>query len=206
MIESVLIRWVAMLAVSLSLGGCAGAARIPEDSFYRLEIAAPTARLPAPALTGMLVVQSGASAPVYRDRALLYSAPAAPGRLQRYHYQYWIDTPPQLVQRSLADYLRAAGVATSVVPPEEGSAARYRLRADIERFEHVRGQGHGNGTVEVTLRVILSERGGATVLMQDSVSAEAAIADSDFPAVADAFERALTDVYAHVVTRLRGLP
>lgn len=204
MTESACIRWFAMLAIGLLLGGCAGTSRIPEDSFYRLDIAAPGTPLPAPALAGVLVVQGGAAAPVYRDRALLYSEAETPARLQRYHYHYWTDTPPQLVQRSLVDYLRAAGIASNVVRPEEGVDARYRLRVDIERFEHVRGP--NNGKVDVTLRLVLSERDSGAVLMQDSVSADAVVANSDFTAVAAASERALADVYGQIVLRLRGLP
>ncbi|MBI5460788.1 MAG: membrane integrity-associated transporter subunit PqiC [Gammaproteobacteria bacterium] len=202
-LESVRPRCIAILAVSVLLGGCAGAARIPEDSFYRLEIAAPAIRLPAPALTGVLVVQSGTAAPVYRDRALLYSEPETPARLQRYHYQYWIDTPPQLVQRSLADYLRAAGVATDVVLPEEGIDARYRLRVDIERFEHRRGR--AGGEVAVGLRLTLAERASGTLLAQEFLQGDAAVQGNDFSAVAAAYRQALTDLYGRILTRVRAL-
>lgn len=189
----------AALLIAALLSGCGTAARVPEDSFYRLDIAAPAGQAAIPPLSGALVVQGSASAPLYRDRALLYSESAAPARVQRYHYHYWADSPPQFVQRGLADYLRAAGVATAVLLPQDGADARYRLRADIERFEHVRGA--GNGRVDVALRVTLSarERG---VLWQETLQAEAPVAGAEFTAVAAAYERALTDLYARIAERL----
>ncbi|MBI5039819.1 MAG: membrane integrity-associated transporter subunit PqiC [Gammaproteobacteria bacterium] len=203
MTESVLTRWVAILAVSLLLGGCAAGSRIPEDSFYRLEQVAPAAKLAAPVLDGILMVQGGAAAPIYRDRALLYSESDAPGRLQRYHYQYWIDTPSQLLQRSLADYLREAGIASNVVLPEEGVDARYRLRVDIERFEHVRGR--SGGQVVVTLRMTLAERASGTLLAQESLQGSAAVQGNDFPAVAASYQQVVVDLYGRILERLRSL-
>ena len=78
--ESVLIRGVISLVACLMLGACMGGARIPEDNFYRLENVAPVSALTAPALKGILMIQGGTAAPVYRDRALLYSESGSPER------------------------------------------------------------------------------------------------------------------------------
>lgn len=201
MIEGLRIRWYAVLLPALLSVGCGGVARVPEDSFYRLTVAAPATRATTPALADGLVVQGGAAAPLYRDRAFLYSDPGAPARLQRYHYHYWTDSPPQLVQRGLADYLRAAGVAAPVLLPEDGAAARNRLRVDIERFEHVRGA--DNGRAEVALRITLTARDRG-VLLQESLHAEAPVAGADFTAVAAAYEQALTELYGRIAGRLAG--
>lgn len=190
-----------MLLVAALLGGCGTTARVPEDNFYRLDIATPAARLDAPVLTGVLSVQAGAAAPVYRDRAFLYSEARTPGRLQRYHYHYWTDTPPRLLQRALADHLRAAGVADTVVMPEDGIDARYRLRLDIERFEHVRG--HDSGVVAVAARLNLSESGSGTLLLQERIEAEAAVQGGEHVDLAAAYRRATQELYARIVATLR---
>jgi ABC-type uncharacterized transport system auxiliary subunit len=191
-----------MLAVAVLLSACAGGARVPDDTFYRLDIAAPAARLAAPALADALSVQAGAAAPVYRDRAFLYSEAQSPGRLQRYHYHYWTDTPPRLLQGALADYLRAAGVAVSVVVPEDGIDARYRLRLDIERFEHVRGR--DGGTVVVAARLILSARGGGALLLQERFQSEVAVQGGEHTDLAAAYRRATQDLFANIVTALQA--
>lgn len=200
MTEAMRKRGVAVLLSLLLLAGCGGMTRVPEDSFYRLVIAAPPPLHPAPpALTQGLRVQGGVAAPLYRDRALLYSEPASAARLQRYHYHYWVDSPPQFVQRGLADYLRAAGVAAPVLLPEDAADAAYRLRVDIERFEHVRGT--ANGRVDVALRATLStrERG---VLWQELLQADAVVTGTEFTAVTAAYEQALAALYGRIAARL----
>jgi cholesterol transport system auxiliary component len=198
------IKRLALLLAAALLSACAGGTRLPEDSFYRLEIGAPAQRMETPALAGILSVQTGATAPVYRDRAFLYSDARMPGRLQRYHYHYWMDAPPRLVQRSLADYLRAAGIATAVVTPEDAIDVRYRLRVDIERFEQHRDRDGGDVSVELSLT--LSEPGSGTLLLQERLHAEAAVQGGDHPALAAAYRRAMEDLYARILTRLRDHP
>jgi len=205
--ESVLIRGVISLVACLMLGACMGGARIPEDNFYRLENVAPVSALTAPALKGILMVQGGTAAPVYRDRALLYSESGSPERLQRYHYQYWIDSPPQLLQSGLADYLRTSRVARQVVLPQDSVDADFRLRVDIERFEHIRGQsGSRNaGQVAVALRVTLIERATGKLLMQAQLQSDAAVQGGEFSAVAIAYQQAMTELYGRILAQLRVL-
>lgn len=192
------------LLLAVLLSACAGGARAPEDSFYRLEIAPPPARLATPLLDGILSVQVGSAAPVYRDRAFLYSETREPGRLQRYHYHYWMDTPPRLVQHTLAEYLRAAGVASAVVTPTDGIDERYRLRVDIERFEQRRAR--GGGDVTVALRLMLSERGSGALLLHERLQGEAAVDGGEHADLAAAYRRATETVYAQLLERLRERP
>lgn len=192
--------WGVLLA-ALLLPACGGVARVPDDSFYRLDIAAPAAAA-RPPLQGGLIVQGNAGAPLYRDRALLYSEAAAPRRVQRYHYHYWADSPPRLLQRGLADYLRAAGIAAPVLAAEDGQDARYRLRVDIERFEHLRAE--GGGRVAVALRLLLIEREQG-LRMQETMQTSVAVNGADFTAVVAAYERALADLYGRIGLRLAQL-
>ena len=195
-------RGMVLLVSALLLAGCGGVARVPEDSFYRLDVTAVAQQSPVAALQGGLVVQANVAAPLYRDRALLYSEAAAPARVQRYHYHYWADSPPRMVQRGLADHLRAAGISQPVSSPEDGHAALHRLRVDIERFEHVRGP--GNGHAEVALRVNLETRGRGP-LFQEVMHATAPVTGAEFPAVVDAYEDALGQLYRRIAQRLAAL-
>lgn len=199
-----MIERLAIVLAAALLTACAGGARVPEDSFYRLEIGAPAQQLATPALAGVLSVQAGAAAPIYRDRAFLYSDAAMPGRLQRYHYHYWMDAPPRLVQRSLAEYLRAAGIATAVVTPEDAIDERYRLRVDIERFEQRRDR--NGGAVDVVLSLTFSERATGELLLQERLQGVATVQGGDHPALATAYQRALEELYARILTRLREHP
>lgn len=193
------IRKGTALLAALLLTACGSVARVPEDSFYRIAGAAPAAQTVARPLQGGLIVQGGATAPLYRDRALLFSAAGSAERVQRYHYHYWADSPPRMVQRGLADHLRAARAAAPVLMTEDGQDARYRLRVDIERFEHVRGA--GNGRVEVALRLTLADRMQG-VRLQDVLHTSVPVEAGDFAAVVAAYEQALTDLYRKITQRL----
>lgn len=186
------------------LAGCGSAPPIPSNSFYRLDIAAPATRLTAPKLNGILSVQVGAAIPLYRDRALLHSEPGAEGTLQRYHYHYWVDTPPHLLQISLADYLRSLGVAPVVVMPEDGVDEQYRLRLDIDRFEHQRGP--GGGLVSVGVRVLLTERASGRLLLQERLRADATVQGDDFTRLAAGYQQATTDLFEQVFRLLQAQP
>jgi ABC-type uncharacterized transport system auxiliary subunit len=81
-----------------------------------------------------------------------------------------------------SDYLRDAGVADVVVMPEDGVETAYRLRLDIDHFEHLRGP--GGGTVRVGLRVLLTERSSGKLLIQDRLEAVTQVRGHDFPQLA----------------------
>lgn len=200
MIESVTTRLIALLAGFLMLTGCSSVPPIPTNSFYRLDIVAPKVRLKTPVFNGTLSVQVGAAMPLYRDRALLHSEAGSGTSLQRYHYHYWIDTPPHLLQIELADYLRDAGVAAVVVMPEDSVNEVYRLRLDIDRFEQLRGP--NGGTVSVGLRVLLTERSSGKLILQDRLVAGAVVQGGDFTQLAAGYQQAVTKVCENLITLL----
>lgn len=200
MIKPLVTQLVVLSAGLILLAGCSSAPPIPANSFYRLDIAAPEIRLEKPVLNGILSVQVGAAMPVYRDRALLHSEAGAETSLQRYHYHYWIDTPPHLLQIELADYLRDAGVSAVVVMPEDSVNEVYRLRLDIDRFEQLRGP--NGGAVSVGLRVLLTERSTGKLILQDRLVAQAVVRGDDFAQLAAGYQQAVTTVYEDLVTLL----
>lgn len=189
--------------VAAVLTGCGGSARIPDDSFYRLDIPAPAAVRAVPALDGIVRIEVDAAAPVYRDRSLLYSSADAPARLRRYHYHHWIDTPPRLLEQRLADYLRVAGVARQVVARDERLDGRYRLRLQVQRFEHQRGR--DGGRVSLAVELVMSEGAGGEPLLRERLHSEQAVAGDAFPAVVDAYRQCVADVFSQVRSALERL-
>jgi len=189
--------------IAAALTGCSGSARVPENSFYRLDIPAPAEVRVVPVLDGTLRIEVGAAAPIYRDRSLLYSSADAPARLQRYHYHHWIDTPPRLLEQQLADYLRAAGVASQVVARDERLDGRYRLRLQLQRFEHQRGR--DGGRVSLAVELVMSDSAGGELLLRERLHSEQAVAGDAFPAVVDAYQRCVADVFGQVRSALQRL-
>ena len=190
-----------MLLLALGLSACGGAAQMPEESFYRLDVASPVAAESGFLGDASVAVEAVAAAPLYRDRALIYSDAATPERLRRYHYHFWIDRPPALLQRGFADYLRAAGVAGRVVTADQSLDADYRVRLVLERFEHQRGaQG---GRVLVGWRVEVGEPRSGRLLREERMQAEAEVHGDDFSAVTGAYARAVSELYGRSLNALR---
>jgi ABC-type uncharacterized transport system auxiliary subunit len=193
----------ALLLVGVStLLGCVAGTRVPEDSFYRLDIGLPNQALEKPVLEGVLLVEVVAAAPIYRDRSFLYSDNTATARLRRHHYLHWIDSPPHLLEQGLEKYLSNAGVAALVVTPEERIDQSYRLLLSLERFEHVRDQ--ASGTVVVEAKLMLSKRGIERPLRHKRIKAEAVVQRSDFASVVASYQRCVESLFAQVQATLVG--
>lgn len=191
-----------MLVCVSTLLGCVAGTRVPEDSFYRLDIGLPNQVTEKPVLDGVLLVEVVAAAPIYRDRSFLYSDNREPARLRRRHYLHWIDSPPHLLEQGLAKYLSSAGVAALVVTPEERVERLYRLMLSLERFEHVRDQ--ASGAVVVEAKLMLSMRGIERPLRHKRLKAEAVVQQSDFAGVVASYQRCVESLYAQVQSTLVG--
>lgn len=118
----------------LVLAGCSSAP-VPEDSFYRV------GDLPEPGLVfdqypidGRLLVELPRAAGIRRQRGILYSEDPDHVELRRYHYHYWEDAPPEMLQRRLIERLRDAEVAPTIT---ERMTTRVdsRLQTRLRRFE-----------------------------------------------------------------------
>lgn len=189
--------------IAMGLIACSGSVRVPEDSFYRLDIPAPEVVPVTAAIHGTLTVTVDAAAPIYRDRSLLYSSVDTPARLQRYHYHHWIDTPPRLLERQLADYLQTAGVAPQVAARGDRLDGRYRLRLQLHRFEHVRGRDGGH--VSLAAQLLLADGTDSELLLREHIQVEQAVVGDTFPAVVEAYQRSVADVFAQVQSMLERL-
>ena len=55
-----------------------------------------------------------------------------------YHYHFWTEPPTVLLRDQLIEYLRAAGIAKTVVTAEMRVAPDFIISGKIKRFEQVR--------------------------------------------------------------------
>ncbi len=138
--------------LSLVLGGCMSAPPVPDDHFYRLPPAHAQA-LSAPVLKGVLAVERPRSDDLHGERAMLFVRAERPLELNRYHYYFWVDTPPHLIQEQLRRYLQQAGVAKRVVRLDGGPAPDYVLHGRVVRFERVVRKDGADASVMLELGV-----------------------------------------------------
>jgi ABC-type uncharacterized transport system auxiliary subunit len=180
----------------LLAAGCASTAPVPEDRFYRLDTAQPPVRLPRPLLTGGLAVDSVQADPLHSGRAILFSERGRPLQLQRYHYEFWVDQPPRMVQQALVSWLRATGVADSVAGGDERAAA-WRLSARLLKFEEVR-DGSGAAHVEVAMQFTLLSTASDRPLWTRDYIQQQAFSGAQMYATAQAMQAALSGLFAEL--------
>ena len=189
-----MIRWLP-LAVALALVGCAQET-VPQDHFYRLSVAAPAQAFGAPPLQGTLEVVRPDADGLIASRPIVYSNARTPNRVEEYHYHFWTESPPILVQDALVTHLRGAGAAKVVVTPEVRVEPDYELSGRLSRFEQVRGAG-AKVVVEAEFR--LRERTDDRLLLLKTYRAETATESESVSDAVAAFDTALAEVLAALI-------
>jgi ABC-type uncharacterized transport system auxiliary subunit len=170
----------------------------PRDHFYRIEIAPPAAgdrQLP-----GTLEVERFTSDDTLRERALLKSAPGSP-EVTPYSYHRWVDSPTLLLQRALADYLRAAAVAERVVTPDAGATEDWQVNGYLRRLDSVVDAAP---RVQVEIELRMRHHAGEDLIEQKIYSAEQAADDASPEAAARAISLAVGKVFAEFTGDLRA--
>ena len=146
-------------ALLLGLGACGGSAPpVPRDHYYRVLVPPPThdAGVLFPGVISVAPIEAEG---LLRERPLLFSASGQPHEMQQHDYHYWIDPPPRLLQGELIDYLRASGLARSVVSPDLRIDTDYQVTGRIKRFERLLGGGPPRVIAELELALV--DRDGA---------------------------------------------
>lgn len=177
-----------------ALAGCLGGTP-PRDHFYRIDPAQPATALPAPVLKGTLEVERLRADALTRERAILRVPSADSLQVTPYTYQLWIDTPTVMLQRSLAEYLRLAGVADRVVVPEMNVDENHELSGWIERLVHVRDEDR----VIAELDFSLIDARGTSQPLRRRYRVEVATGGTDMDKVVAAFNAAIGEIFERLV-------
>lgn len=187
------------LAVAL-LSACSSAPPLPDDVYYRLQLAAPAQRLEAPRVPGPVLVARFGGASVYTSRDLAYSSESPYLHLSHYHYHHWVDPPPQLLQQELVDYLRAANLAQRVETEAGRQLPALRIDGTIRRFERQKSASGWQVAVALELRATPADRRAEPLLKTYDVVLAAegdgieATVRAFSAATATVFERFLADL------------
>lgn len=190
-------RWLSCLALCAALAGCAQAP-VPADRFYRLLPPAPQV-LERPVLPGTLLVKRLSADGLLGQRPILYAESAAPGVLYQYHYHFWADAPPAMLQAVIVQALRAAKVAREVVTPEHGVDAQYVLVGRVRRLEHLLGDAPAVA-VSLELAITSGERDAPLVLSDHDLTI--GVADAGVDTAASALSEAVGRILSEFMSRL----
>jgi ABC-type uncharacterized transport system auxiliary subunit len=185
----------------LLLAACAQPPVI-QDAFYRIQVAPPPAALEKPKLSGTLEVPRFSADGLMAGRPIVFSEAADPLRVSAYHYHFWLEPPGVMLRDEMVGYLRAAGVARSVVTPELRVDPDFVLIAKIKRVEQVRGS---TPKVVVALEVALNARREDRLLLLKTYQVEKAAADNTVGAAAEALNGAVAAIYAALASDIPAL-
>lgn len=194
-------KWLGFLMlVPVLLSACVGNTPLPDEHYYRLAIAPATERAASARIQGLVVVEPPDAPDVYAKRALVYSEDSGNISLQHYHYHFWIDPPPRLLQQELIRYLQAANLATAVVAEAGRAQPDYRISGSLRRFERLKTGKDWKVAVALQLRVE-GASGTSPVLVRDYEQLLAA-SDATLEASVQAFSSAISTILRQFTTDL----
>ena len=152
--------------LALSAGVCCALAAacsqppLPVDHFYRLDPGAPGQVFQSPPLAGVVAIGQFRADGLVSQRPMVYSEAAQPLELLQYNYHYWVESPPDMIELELTDFLRNAGAAEVVDGPETRSNAGCKITGSLRRFERMVGDGRSVISVELDLRLARTNDAG----------------------------------------------
>lgn len=192
------ITLAAGLMVAGLVSACAAPAPAPDDKFYRLDVRA--AQPGDVVLDGVVEIDRFVASGSLANRPLLYAQPGS-NAVSEYHYHFWMESPPILLQSALVSYLRSTNVAKRVVSPEMRIRPDYTVMGRILRLETVRGNApKGAVTFELTLR----READGELLVLGEYDAEVASGSNGLQTDVAAIERAVNEAFARFVADIRA--
>lgn len=189
----------AVLLVGL-VAGCASAPPAPEDAFYRLSPRAAAPLVGEPMLKGSVEVDRFAASGSLANRPVLFLE-AGSNAVSEYHYHFWIEAPPILLQNALVSYLRSTGIAERVVNPEMRVSPDYTVQGRLMRLETLVGE-TPKGVVEVELS-LRRESDGALLVLGEYAS-EVPSASKGIKADVLAIEKAANNAFQKFVADIQA--
>ena len=197
--KKAVLKYLSFFALAVVVVGCGGTATVPENHYYRLEVAAPQSAGSA-RLNGILEVDRLLATGALAQRSIVYRHQENPHQLKAYHYHFWNEAPGILLQAELTSYLRAAGVADKVMTPEMRARPQFAVTGRVVKLERVIG-GAPKGAIEMNL--VLRRISDNTVLASRSYSREVTPADETLTALVRSLSAAAGDIFAEFVRDIR---
>ncbi len=191
-----LFRFAAAGLVLVLLAACSAGVPAPEDRFYEISPASPST-LERPVLTGGLSIARVEADPLRNGRAILYRHADRPLELGRYHYEFWADQPPRMIQQALLENLRQSGVADRVEMEGRRPQFHYELAVRVLHFESLieSDRALANVELEASLRSTRDGKPLWTKLYRQRVASHS----GDMHALADATQQALELIFEELI-------
>jgi len=200
--RSVLRRIAVMLAVALTIAGCASQAPVPSDKYYRLQTVFAAAVMPSPKFSGTFEIERFSADGLTAGRPIVYAEANDPNQLQEYHYHFWTQPPTVMLRDELVTYLRAAKIAGSVVTPEMRLEPDYVMTGRIRKLEQVLGSPN---RTRLELEIALRRPADGKLMFLKSYTHETTQSSAGVAAAVDGLNEALNIIYSDLLADLSAL-
>jgi len=178
---------------TIVVASCSLQPPVPEDHFYRL----PAVKLNNTGnLSNNLFVKRFVTDGLHSERPLLFSENSQPLSLKQYHYHFWVDAPPRLLQENLISALRSSGIAKTVSNYNPAKRDGHTLSGKIRRFEQVARGKENKVIIELELR--LDDKQGNILFVNDYQQEQSAGSATPHDLVV-AFGTGLTKIYSELL-------
>ncbi len=195
-------RLLPVFLLALVVAACASQSPTPSDNFYRLSAPQPEETLGAPLIDGVITVGLFRTDGLHSERAIIYTEDPQSLALQQYHYHYWLDTPPRMLQEYLVSYLRAANAAPMVATEGDVPAAMM-ITGRLKRLERL-GSG-GTSKVAIALELQVRRSGQQRPVLMRVYEVELAAPGDTVHAAVLAFSEGLDQLFADFLADLRAV-
>ena len=179
------------------LNACGGAPVVPDDQFYRLQAAKPSAGKKL--FPGTIEVDRFVADGLTAGRPIIYSETGKSYQVKEYHYRFWTQPPTVMLRDELVTYLRHAKIADVVVTPEMRLAADYVLTGKIRRLENIIGT-PPKAVLEIELG--LRKSSGGKLIFLDTYRVEMESSGKGVGNAVASLNTALTSIYGKFVDDL----
>lgn len=190
-------RAAALLAAA-ALPGCSQP-EIPPDHYYRIEAPTPERSFESPLFAAPLEVQLFKADGLAGGRPLVWGDSASPEELRQYHYHYWSDPPPQMLQQLMIVFLRAANAAPRVSSSDLRTDAEFVLFGKLRRFEQRRG---ANPRIIIDVEFGVNRPRGGEVLLLGDYRAEVSTDGESVNGAVRAFATGVAEIYSRLLADL----
>lgn len=175
-----------------------GGVSVPQDHYYKLPELAISPQ-PEPHFK-QLVIKPVTASGLYHDRAILYIEQARPLELKRYHYNFWSETPANLLHNALYQGLKSSAISQEISRDIKASQADYIIDSRIVNFERVLNS--GSVTVRVVLDISVRSGGDEDEQWTKRYSSNQLLSTTAIYPSAEAFGLAVEDICKQLIDDL----
>jgi ABC-type uncharacterized transport system auxiliary subunit len=189
-------QFPAAASLLLFLSACTQPA-LPEDHFYRL--GASPAQGISGKLAGVIEVSRFIADGLAGRRPIVYTEGGDSREVQSYHYHFWSEPPPIMLQNTLVAYLRATMPGAQLVTPDMRVEPDFIISGKIRRLEQVLGPA---GKIDLALELAVKRTRDDKMILLRPYAVTVATSNATVAEAVRRINQGLNAIYAKFLSEI----